>query len=530
MTTKMSTASLSSDGSTGPLAPSSNRSNQGGIPLALPGFLRRPRRSNNGNTSAASASTFNVSGNGTPVLSSASTPISISENLSPSNVSPISQAVAVLRVTNSSKNAIGSPAPKPTRAEPDRRDQRRRAAAAALAQLNETKLGSRGNSNANLFLSSPPLSSLPKYLSYRHRQLASTMSAPVVALSALRSQCWNGIATTLRAEAWKVLLGVTPANASRRDVVLSRRRREYASAVGTYWTDDEGGVDGGGNVGHFRRTPQEQETLRQILVDVPRTSPDVDLFREPRVATAMGRMLYIWAVKHPASSYVQGINDLATPLYVVFLDDVRRKYGYGRDGGCDDDGGGGIDIDGLTTRGMPDSLLEQVEADAYHSLTSLLAGIQDHYTNDQPGIQRMVFKLKELVARIDPPLYQHLEERGVDFIQFSFRWMNCLLLREVPLRIAVRMWDTYLAEGGGSSAGSSDGSTAQLMAASIDSSSGGNTAYGFETFHVYVCAAFLCKFGAVIRTMEFEEMFGFLQKLPTSSWGNEDIEMIMSQA
>lgn len=33
----------------------------------------------------------------------------------------------------------------------------------------------------------------------------------------------------------------------------------------------------------------------------------------------MERILYIWAIRHPASGYVQGINDLVTPLYVVFL-------------------------------------------------------------------------------------------------------------------------------------------------------------------------------------------------------------------
>ena len=33
----------------------------------------------------------------------------------------------------------------------------------------------------------------------------------------------------------------------------------------------------------------------------------------------MERILYIWAIRHPASGYVQGINDLLTPLYVVFL-------------------------------------------------------------------------------------------------------------------------------------------------------------------------------------------------------------------
>jgi hypothetical protein len=31
------------------------------------------------------------------------------------------------------------------------------------------------------------------------------------------------------------------------------------------------------------------------------------------------RVLYIWAIRHPASGYVQGINDLVTPFFIVFL-------------------------------------------------------------------------------------------------------------------------------------------------------------------------------------------------------------------
>ena len=68
--------------------------------------------------------------------------------------------------------------------------------------------------------------------------------------------------------------------------------------------------------------------------------------------------------------------------------------------------------------------LAQVEADAYWCLSKLLDQIQDHYTFAQRGIQRMVFKLKELVARIDAPLHAHLAYQGLHFIQFAFRWMN----------------------------------------------------------------------------------------------------------
>ncbi len=75
----------------------------------------------------------------------------------------------------------------------------------------------------------------------------------------------------------------------------------------------------------------------------------------------------------------------------------------------------------------------------------------------------MVYKLKELVARIDgapcvltffvcvmanvlhgfltEELHLHMEKEGLQFIQFAFRWMNCLLMRELSLGLIIRLWD-----------------------------------------------------------------------------------------
>lgn len=33
----------------------------------------------------------------------------------------------------------------------------------------------------------------------------------------------------------------------------------------------------------------------------------------------MIRLIFVWAVRHPGSGYVQGINDLCAPLVLVFL-------------------------------------------------------------------------------------------------------------------------------------------------------------------------------------------------------------------
>ena len=48
---------------------------------------------------------------------------------------------------------------------------------------------------------------------------------------------------------------------------------------------------------------------------------------------------------------------------------------------------------------------------------------------------------------MEEPVAAHLEAEGLQFMQFAFRWVNCLLLREVPFGLAVRLWDTYLSEG-----------------------------------------------------------------------------------
>jgi hypothetical protein len=98
-------------------------------------------------------------------------------------------------------------------------------------------------------------------------------------------------------------------------------------------------------------------------------------------------------------------------------------------------------------------------------------------------------------------LAQHLKSQEAQFIQFAFRWMNCLLMREIPLRLIVRIWDTYLAE-----------------------------AEEFSVFHVYVCASFLVHWSEQLRNLEFQELMIFLQKLPTRTWQSEQIDVLLSQA
>lgn len=301
-----------------------------------------------------------------------------------------------------------------------------------------------------------------------------------VDISALRNLAWSGIPDELRPMSWQLLLGYLPSNTDRRVSTLARKRKEYSDGVRQAFGLSMSGV---GNMS--ANSGIDQAVWHQISIDVPRTNPHLKLYSYESTQRALERILYVWAIRHPASGYVQGINDLVTPFFQVFLSAYVDA-----------------DVESYDPGRLPKDVLDVVEADTFWCLTKLLDGIQDNYIFAQPGIQRQVAALKDLTQRIDAALARHLQQENVEFIQFSFRWMNCLLMREVSVKNTIRMWDTYMAEG----------------------------STGFSEFHLYVCAAFLVKWSAQIQTMDFQEIMMFLQSLPTQDWGEKDIELLLSEA
>lgn len=249
------------------------------------------------------------------------------------------------------------------------------------------------------------------------------LQASSIPLTDLRSASWNGIPEEVRAMTWQLLLGYLPTSSERRVSTLERKRKEYLEGVRQAF--ERGGVTNASG----RARGLDETVWHQISIDVPRTNPHLELYGYEATQRSLERILYVWAVRHPASGYVQGINDLVTPFWQVFLGS------YITDPNIES---------GMDPGQLPKPVLDAVEADSFWCLTKLLDGIQDNYIYAQPGIQRQVAALRDLTARIDAGLAKHLEREGVEFIQFSFRWMNCLLMREITLKNTIRMWDTYM--------------------------------------------------------------------------------------
>lgn len=243
-------------------------------------------------------------------------------------------------------------------------------------------------------------------------KFSSLLNCSTVNLDALKEQSWSGIPSRYRPLVWKLLSGYLPATTDRRESMLEKKRKEYHNFLKQYYST--------------RHQEIHQETHRQIQIDVPRMSPSVLLFQQETVQEIFERILYIWAIRHPASGYVQGMNDLVTPFFVVFLSERLDKES------C---------IETFVVSSLAEESLQSLEADCYWCFSKLLDGIQDNYTFAQPGIQTRINQLKELIGRIDNRLHCHLESHRVEYLQFTFRWMNNLLMRELPLRCIVRLWE-----------------------------------------------------------------------------------------
>ncbi|XP_037093181.1 TBC1 domain family member 22B-like isoform X2 [Pollicipes pollicipes] len=304
-------------------------------------------------------------------------------------------------------------------------------------------------------------------------KVRSAIDSGAASLDELRKLCWGGVPAAARAVAWRLLSGYLPLPLERRQPTMQRKRDEYWSFVHQYYDT--------------RHDDIHQDTYRQIHIDIPRMSPLIPLFQQQCVQEMFERVLYIWAIRHPASGYVQGVNDLVTPYFIVFLQEVLPP---------------GADIDSYDVSSLSEPERRVIEADSFWSMSLLLDGIQDNYTFAQPGIQTKVTQLKELVQRIDAPLDAHIARQGIDYLQFAFRWMNNLLMRELPLHCTIRLWDTYLSE-----------------------------ADGFASFHLYVCAAFLTWWSRrLMQEKDFQGLMLTLQNLPTHDWTNSEISLLVAEA
>ena len=127
--------------------------------------------------------------------------------------------------------------------------------------------------------------------------------------------------------------------------------------------------------------------------------------------------------------------------------------------------------------------------------------MKENYLKGFDGATDLLKKFRNLIEKCDKELLTLLEQNEIQVFHFGFRWIFCLLLREFPVLLSIKLIDYYLVE---------------------DINPG--------ILCVYVSTALLLKFSYKIKLMNREEIIMFLQNLPTSNWGEQDIRLLVSES
>lgn len=110
-------------------------------------------------------------------------------------------------------------------------------------------------------------------------------------------------------------------------------------------------------------------------------------------------------------------------------------------------------------------------------------------------VSQLLVMVRLCVVWSPEDIHSHFRKCEVEYLQFAFRWMNNLLMRELPLRCTIRLWDTYqVRRRAGSVSCSRRAGSSVLLVFQAE-------AEGFSQFHLYVCAAFLLEWRKQILSM-----------------------------
>lgn len=227
-----------------------------------------------------------------------------------------------------------------------------------------------------------------------------------------------------------------------------------------------------------------------IKKDILRTLQDSHLFKHEIVKRAMIRILLIYSIRHPTHFYSQGMNDLLAPILAVFISGLfKQSY-----------------LEVVNNMGKLEKVINEefifsAEADSFHCFSLFLSSMKENYLSGYEGVNFNLEKINKLLKKSDKNLVLLFEKNQIRIFDFAFRWVFCLLMREFPIHLSIKLMDYYLVE----------------------------EFYPLELC-IYLILALILRFSFELKQMKADQILKFLQNIPTFDWGNKDIELLVSEA
>jgi len=268
--------------------------------------------------------------------------------------------------------------------------------------------------------------------------------------------------------------------------------------------------------------------LDRIAADVVRTVPVSEVFDGPPLADALARILAHWVSSVSDGEYVQGISDIAgimlghvlvarSPRHIISPpDDHDDGDGDNDDNDGDGDGDNGfVESDawweGVKSLGreIPEHELMAVEAETCEYLQALLldSDLGGLYAPGQPRVMELLDMLDRILRVELKQVWSVLETLSLRPPLYAYRWIACLLARELEPQAVGLVWDALFAY------------------RMLDPDRVGSLL-------VACCVELIRMFGAslLLPGTTFESAVSLLQHLPIRSWSRSDVQSFLKRA
>ncbi|KAF7231904.1 hypothetical protein EG68_08465 [Paragonimus skrjabini miyazakii] len=294
-----------------------------------------------------------------------------------------------------------------------------------------------------------------------------------ISTSELQNRAFTGTlrASPFRSIYWRIYLGLLPLEIRQWDTSLERYRKRF-NEIDTHVNRNPRFKNDGDHplseneFSIWRNYFHARDSKRLIGQDVDRTFPSVGYFRDPQVRDAMINVLYCYTEEYKFS-YKQGMHEVLAPVFFVLHRDmtVFRKV-------CELD----KISEGLQKRLANLFDEDYMEADVFTVFSQIMYPLQNWYaldgashtqpilnptnTSDMPRLfsptQRFSFNptpviiyLKDihqnLLKKVNPKLYNHLEQLEIAPALFGLRWIRLLFGHEFCLSKLLYIWDCIFA-------------------------------------------------------------------------------------
>ncbi|XP_057428017.1 rab GTPase-activating protein 22-like isoform X2 [Lotus japonicus] len=263
-----------------------------------------------------------------------------------------------------------------------------------------------------------------KTLSARRWQASFSEDGRLDIAKVLRRIQRGGVHPSIKGEVWEFLLGCYDPNSTdeERNALKQRRRGQYdmwkaecqkfvpvigsGKFITTPLTNEDGQPINNSLVGvrsSDKKVVQWMQLLHQIGLDVVRTDRTLVFYESEANQAKLWDLLAVYAYLDNDIGYVQGMNDICSPLVMLI----------------------------------------ENEADCYWCFERAMRRLRENFKCDASsmGVQSQLGTLSQIMKTVDPKLHHHLEDLDGGEYLFAFRMLMVLFRREFSFADTLYLWE-----------------------------------------------------------------------------------------